>query len=198
MDYLNNVTQEKFTTEEAYNFCNDIYNLIADYHKECLQLIQAPKLTQGIINDHDHILNLLLGSCLTLLGHMKITEDDLHDAADKYVTHIGLHDSEHYMDRENLLERYKRIAIKELISFGLIPNPNYSKIYGDRTIYYGDVYVAWLKSEILDVVTGLTNLRKSFLGKNPDEKEYAFGLLVTLCIILETTNTAIDIPWSDI
>lgn len=198
MEYLDNINQMNYTPGEVYNSCNDIYNLIEDYYNKLHQIIHVKTLTKELIEEHDKTLNLLLGSCIALIGQFKITAEGLHTIADNYLTKIGLNDSNYYMDREDLLERYKRISIKELIDFGLIPNPNYSKTFGTRVIYYSDNYYNWIKAEILDVVTNITKLRKTLINTETENIEYAFGLLVTLNILLETTNTTVDIPWSDI
>lgn len=184
---------------EFVDHCDTLNNNIVNYYEKLTVMIESQNLTQELIDKHDEQLNLLYGNSIILLGYMGITEEEIDKTLDKYVTSIGLSDSLHYMERGFIFERLKRIATKELISFGLIPNPNYQKFFGNRTVYYSDAYRAWLKGEILDVFTNIQYIRQRlFQDKDQDLLGFAFGLLVTINILINTTDTKVNIPWSDI
>lgn len=184
---------------EFVDHCDTLNNNIVNYYEKLTVMIESQNLTQEHIDKHDEQLNLLYGNSIILLGYMGITEEEIDGTVDKYVTSIGLSDSLHYMERGFIFERLKRVAIKELISFGLIPNPNYQKFFSNRTVYYSDAYRAWLKGEILDVFTNIQYIRQQiFQDKDQDLLGFAFGLLVTINILITTTETKVNIPWSDI
>lgn len=199
---FNNAGKNRPTIKDYSEFiehCDTLNNNIVNYYEKVIVMIESQKLTEEIIQKHDEQINLLYGNAFILLGYMGITEEDLDITADKYVTSIGLADSAHYMERGFIFERLKRIAVKELISFGLIPNPNYQKFFGTRTIFYSDAYRAWIKGEILDVFTNIQYIRQSlFQEKDEDLLGFVFGLIITINILLTTTETKLEIPWSDI
>lgn len=179
-----------------------IYNLIIDYYANYIRLTEDPNLTNNMVEAHDKTLTDLYKCSIVYLAEINLNEHDINSTANSYCQQAGLADSGYYMGENTTypLERLERIATKELISFGLLPNPGYSKIFNHRTIYYGDTFRNWVKGEILDIIANINYLRRVSFNKDKGNKlEYAFGLLVTINMLIKATETKINTKeWLDI
>ena len=166
---------------------------VAEYYLSLDNIIVNKDITLEDVINCEKQLNELTYTSSILIGSIGLRDFDIHQLCDKVCTGYGLSDSIYYMDDTlDISERLLRIANKELIDQQLMPNPNYQKIVKGKVIHYGDSYRLYLNNQLLDVLTNAILITKELTDKEK-EKEYSFGILISLAILHKTLN--VPITW---